>query len=85
MKVIDITSLVDGQIIQEETFRQALENFNWEQFKGKRVLVQGCGPVPIPIWAYMMVAAKLAQYASSINYGEVTNPFLIYRKEEKES
>ena len=85
MKVIDITSLVDGQIIQEETFRKAVENFNWEQYKGKRVLVQGCGPVPIPTWAYMMVTAKLAQYAASINYGEVTNPFLIYRKEEKES
>ena len=84
MKVIDITSLVNGQIIQEEPFRQAVENFNWEQYKGKRVLVQGCGPVPIPTWAYMMVTAKLSQYASSINYGEVKNPFLVYQPQKKE-
>jgi hypothetical protein len=83
MKVIDITSLVNGGIIQEEPFRKAVENFNWEQFKGKRVLVQGCGAVPIPIWAYMMVTAKLSQYASSINYGEVKNPFLVFQSKSK--
>ena len=83
MKVIDITSLVNGQIIQEEPFRQAVENFNWEQYKGKRVLVQGCGPVPIPTWAYMMVTAKLSQYATSINYGEAKNPFLVFQSEGK--
>lgn len=85
MKVIDITSLVNGGIIQEEVFRRAVENFNWEQYKGKRVLIQGCGPVPIPTWAYMMVTAKLSQYASSINYGEVKSPFLVFQKEEKKS
>ena len=83
MKVIDITSLVNGGIIQEEPFRQAVDNFNWKQYKGKRVLVQGCGPVPIPTWAYMMVTAKLSQYASSINYGEVKNPFLVFQSEGK--
>lgn len=83
MKVFDITSLVNGGIIQEEPFRQAVENFNWEQYKGKRVLVQGCGPVPIPTWAYMMVTAKLAQYACSINYGEVKNPFLVFQSEKE--
>ena len=83
MKVIDITSLVNGQIIQEEVFRKAVENFNWEQYKGKRVLVQGCGPVPIPTWAYMMVTAKLTQYASSINFGEVKNPLLVFQREDK--
>jgi len=83
MKVFDITSLVNGQIIQEEPFRQAVENFNWEQYKGKRVLVQGCGQVPIPTWAYMMVTAKLSQYASSINYGEIKNPLLVFQSEEK--
>jgi len=83
MKVIDITSLVNGGIIQEESFRKAVENFNWEQYRGKRVLVQGCGPIPIPTWAYMMVTAKLSQYASSINYGEIKNPLLVFQSEEK--
>ena len=83
MKVIDITSLVNGGIIQEEPFRQAVDNFNWKKYKGKRVLVQGCGPVHIPTWAYMMVTAKLSQYASSINYGEVKNPFLVFQSEGK--
>ena len=81
MKVIDITSLVNGGIIQEEPFRKAVESYNWEQYKGKRVLVQGCGPVPIPTWAYMMVTAKLSLYASSISYGEIKAPFLVFQSQ----
>ncbi len=83
MKVLDISSLLNGQIIQEDAFRQAVENFNWEQFQGKRVLIQGCGSVPIPTWAYMMVTAKLAQVASSINYGEIKSPFLVFQRDQE--
>jgi hypothetical protein len=78
MRSIDISRFAQGGIIREESFRQAVEDFDWKQYQGKRVLIQGCAQIPIPMWAYMMVAAKLAQYAESINYGEVTKPFPIF-------
>lgn len=82
MRSIDIAQFAAGGIIREESFRQAVESFNWEQFKGKRVLVQGCAPIPIPIWAYMMVTAKLVPLAQDIEYGEVTSPLKVFSKGE---
>jgi len=83
MRSIDISRFAQGGIIREESFRQAVEDFDWKQYQGKRVLIQGCAQIPIPMWAFMMVAAKLAQYAESISYGEVTKPFPVFTRDEK--
>ena len=78
MRSLDITQFAEGGIIREESFRRAVEDFDWKQFQGKRVLIPGCAQIPVPTWAYIMVAAKLAQFAASINYGEVTSPVAVY-------
>jgi hypothetical protein len=78
MRSIDIASFCEGGIIREESFRKRVDQFDWEQYRGKRVLIQGCAAIPIPTWAYMMVTARLAKVAGSINYGEVTAPLPIY-------
>ena len=83
MRSLDISQFAEGGIIREESFRRGVENFDWKQFQGKRVLIAGCAQIPIPTWAYMMVTAKLAQYAESINYGEVTAPLTIYTKDKE--
>ena len=85
MRSIDISQFAENGIIQEDSFRQAIENIDWEQYKGKRILIQGCAGIPIPIWAYMMVTAKLAQFADSINYGEVTSPLQVYAKNQRKA
>lgn len=82
MRSLDISQFAEEGIIREESFRRAVDNFDWKQYEGKRVLVQGCAPVPIPTWAYMMVVAKLAQYAESINYGEVTSPLPVFTRSQ---
>ncbi len=83
MRTLDISQFAEEGIIREESFRRAVENFDWKQFQGKRVLIAGCAKIAIPTWAYMMVTAKLAQFADSINYGEVTAPLTIYTKEKE--
>ena len=83
MRSLDISQFAEGGIIREESFRRGVENFDWKQFQGKRVLIAGCAQIPIPTWAYMMVTAKLAQFADSINYGEVTASLTIYTKDKE--
>ncbi len=83
MRSLDISQFAEEGIIREESFRRGVENFDWKQFQGKRVLIAGCAKIAIPTWAFMMVAAKLAQYAESINYGEVTSPLQIYSREKE--
>jgi hypothetical protein len=82
MRSLDITQFAEGGIIREESFRKAVEKFDWKQYQGKRVLIPGCAQMPIPLWAYMMIAAKLAQYAQSITYGEVTSPLPIFSRDK---
>jgi hypothetical protein len=85
MRSIDISQFAQGGIIREESFRKAVDDFDWKQYQGKRVLIAGCAQIPVPMWAYMMVAARLAQYAENINYGEVTKPFPIFTRNDKKA
>lgn len=71
--------LSEGGILREEDFRRKVESFNWAQFAGKTVIVPGCGPVPIPTWAYMVVASHLAQHAGRILYGEEKRPIKVFQ------
>lgn len=80
MEVLDITSFAENGIIGEENFLYKLNSFDWKRYKDKPVLVKGCGSIPVPTWAFMMVAARLSSWASEINYGEIKNPVLVYKK-----
>ena len=75
--------LSEGGILKEEDFRRKIEGFDWKQFTGKTVVVPGCGPVPIPTWAYMVVATHLAQHASRILYGEEKRPIKVFTNRDR--
>lgn len=77
-EVIDIEKMCDGGIFREQAFRQAISGIDWGKFAGKDVLVKGCGNIPIPTWAYMLVAAGAAQKARSVSYGEAAKPIPVF-------
>jgi len=77
--------LSEGGILREEDFRRKVESFNWAQFAGKTVIVPGCGPVPIPTWAYMVVASHLSHHAVRILYGEEKRPIKVFHKRDSSS
>jgi len=80
MEVIDFADLASGGVVQEEAFTQTLAELSWEKYQGKDVLIRGCASFPVPTWAYMMLAARLAGVAKTIAYGEERNPLPIYQK-----
>lgn len=80
MEVIDFADLTAGGVVQEEAFGKTLAGFPWEKYEGKDVLIRGCASFPVPTWAYMMLAARLAGVARTIAYGEEKNPLPIYQK-----
>ena len=80
MDVVDISSFVEGEILEEDSFVARVESFDWSQFSGKKVLIRGCADIIIPTWAYMMVAAKLAGVADKIRYGNEHSNLVIFRK-----
>lgn len=79
MIVFDITQLADNGIIRESSFRNSIAHHDWSQYDGEQVMVKGCGSIPIPTWAYLIVASHLAHHASEILFGEAAHPTPIFK------
>jgi hypothetical protein len=51
-----------------------------EQFIYKRVVIKGCGEIPISEAAYLQITHQLRPVAKSIMYGEPCSTVPIYKK-----
>ena len=80
MEIVDPGSFISGGIFREKDFRDAVKAFPWTQFQSKPVLIQGCGKVLLPTWAYLVIMAELTPYAKSISYGELKSPIPVSGK-----
>ena len=59
-----------GLILKEKEFREALKNFNWEQYRDKNVALTCTVDAIIPVWAYMLVASYLTPVAKDVVLGD---------------
>ena len=75
----EIEKMLEMGMLREDSFREKIKNWDWNQYRGQQVLIKGCSSVPIPTWAYLIVAMHLAQVAGEVSYGEEKSPNLIYK------
>lgn len=55
-------------IVKEKEFKEALEQYDWGQFRNKPVAI-GCSvDTIVPTWTYMILAKYLESIASTIDY-----------------
>jgi hypothetical protein len=78
MEVVDPREFVPGAMFREKDFREAVLKFDWSRFRDKTVLVQCCGSLTLPTWAFLVITAELTPYAKSISYGELKSPIPVY-------
>jgi len=76
METIQLDDFLSDGIIKEDEFRNQVKTINWESFRDKQVMIKGCASVPVPTWAYLIISAKLSNYAKKIYFGE---PWLCQR------
>ena len=79
-KTIFLDDFLDGGIIREKSFRDMSDNINWNEYQDKKVLIKGCSSAPVPTWAYLILTAKLSQFAKEILYGEPCSAVKIFKK-----
>ena len=60
----------DEKVALQQQFLKNINSINVDEFADKRVVVKGCGDVPIGEFAYMEITKKLPPVAKSIMYGE---------------
>ena len=80
MKTLHLEDFSEKGIIKETSFRQKIEDYNWNGLNNKKVLIKGCSEMIIPTWAYLVITAKLTEHASHILYGEGCSAIKIYKK-----
>lgn len=74
--------VVFGTLEELETliFSQIIHDLDVSEWVDKRLIIKGCGNLPVPRSAYVMITNKLRPIAKSIMYGEACSTVPIYKK-----
>jgi len=73
----------DLQALEQTLFQNALASIDLGLYKDAKIVIKGCGEIPIPEFAYVEISRLLRPVAASIMYGEPCSTVPIYRKSRK--
>ncbi|MDO1450401.1 DUF2480 family protein [Rhodocytophaga aerolata] len=68
------------ETLEEALFSHALAKLDLTSFKDARVVVKGCGNLPVPTYAYVEITRLLKPHAKSLMYGEPCSTVPIYKR-----
>ncbi|MBN8878888.1 MAG: DUF2480 family protein [Sphingobacteriales bacterium] len=70
----------DEKELQKQLFLKNINAIKSEEFTDKRVVIKGCGDIPIGEYAYMEITKLLRPVVKSIMYGEPCSTVPVYKK-----
>jgi Protein of unknown function (DUF2480) len=70
----------DADFLHKTIFLQNISKINTADYEDKRVVIKGCGELPITEAAYVAITGLLRPVAKSIMYGEPCSTVPIYKK-----
>jgi hypothetical protein len=70
----------DEKKATEQILLKKIQEINIEEYADKRVVVKGCGELPIGDFAYMEITKRLRPVVKSIMYGEPCSTVPVYKK-----
>jgi hypothetical protein len=68
------------ETLEEALFSRALAKLDLASFKDARVVVKGCGNLPVPTYAYVEITRLLKPHVKSLMYGEPCSTVPIYKR-----
>ena len=69
-----------AQEVEAGYFREALNVWDLEQYRDKKIIVKGCSKHPIPTDAFIELTRRLTNIAQSIMYGEPCSNVPLFKK-----
>lgn len=70
----------DLEALEQALLQEAIAKVDMEEYRDAKVVVKGCGSIPVPTYAYVEVMRKLLPVAASIMYGEPCSTVPLYKK-----
>ncbi|MBC3539148.1 DUF2480 family protein [Rufibacter sediminis] len=70
----------DLEALEQTLLQEAISKINADEYQDAKVVVKGCGQIPVPTYAYVEIMQKLLPVVSSIMYGEPCSTVPIYKK-----
>ncbi len=75
----DVTFGTEAEL-KEKLFLNKIQAINLNDFEDKRVVIKGCGELPVSEAAYVAITKMLRPVAKSIMYGEPCSTVPIYKQ-----
>ena len=66
--------------LRRQIFLKNISQINIDELVGQRVVIKGCGDIPIDDYAYLELTKLLAPVVKSIMYGEPCSTVPVYKK-----
>ncbi len=71
---IDISQWpIEGFLLKEKDFREALKNYDWQQYQGHYVAIHCATDAILPAWASILVASYVTPFAKKAVLGNRTD------------
>lgn len=70
----------DLETLETVLYHDILSNLPIEKYKDARIVIKGCGDLPVPKAAYVQLTGLLKPVAKSIMYGEPCSTVPIYKQ-----
>jgi hypothetical protein len=70
----------DEKELSRQLLLENIKRINIEEFADKRIVIKGCGDIPIDDFVYMELTKQLLPVAKSIMYGEPCSTVPVYKK-----
>ncbi|HEY8396432.1 MAG TPA: DUF2480 family protein [Flavihumibacter sp.] len=65
---------------RKQIFLETIRQIDYSQYQDKRLVIKGCGDLPIGSFAYFEITRLLLPYAKSIMYGEPCSTVPVYKR-----
>jgi len=66
--------------VEKTLYGSALEKIDYAAYQDQRVVVKGCGDIPVPESAFVAFTAELSKVAKSIMYGEPCSTVPVFKR-----
>jgi len=70
----------DADFLHKTLFLKNIDQISIEDYKDQRVVIKGCGELPVSETAYVAITNKLRPVVKSIMYGEPCSTVPVYKK-----